>query len=62
MTLAELIGSGELIDIFELGTQYRKMLAKGEITEENFKKKTETIAETKFHIECFRVQGMFIEK
>jgi len=62
ISLSQLLGSGELIDLFEMGAHYRQKFEKGEISKEQFEKETEILNKTKFHIECFIVEGMFVQK
>jgi len=61
-SLAQFIDSGELIDLFETGALYRQKFNNGEISKEQFEKESEILNKTKFHIECFKVQGMFVER
>ncbi len=62
-SIDELIGTGELVDISEIGRNNREKIEKGIISEEELKRQTREISETKFYfIMGFGVEGMFIYK
>ncbi len=62
ITLQELLGGEELIDIFEEGKQRRDKFDSGAITKEEFDRHAEIISKETFHIGCFTLGGMFVEK
>ncbi len=60
-SIDEIIGSGELVDIAEIGEQNREKIEKGIINEEDIDKQLNDIQETKFYfIMGFSIEGMFI--
>ena len=62
-TVDELIGSGELVDLSEIGNGNRERIEKGIISEEDVDKQIQSIQETKFYfIMGFSIKGMFIYK
>lgn len=61
-TLDELIGSGELVDLSEIGEQNREKLQSGIISEEEIDKQAKAIRENKFFIGSLEVEGMFVQR
>jgi len=63
ITIDELIGSGELVNLSEIGEQNRDRLERGVISEEEMEKQAQVIQESKFYfIFGFIIEGMFIQR
>jgi hypothetical protein len=64
ITLDQLVGDGELFDFLGVSQQNRRMLDSGTITKAEWERQIQIIEQwekTKFHIESWNIQGMFVE-